>query len=48
MWNAMIGLWNRPVKCSLAARRGGCVDDMRRVDVIRSSLGATRAWRTAS
>ena len=40
MFNSMIGLWNTPVKTSFSVRRSGCVDDLRRVDVIRSSLGS--------
>ena len=40
MFNGMFGLWNRPVRLHLSVRRSGCVDDMRRVDTIRSHLGS--------
>jgi 5-methylcytosine-specific restriction endonuclease McrA len=39
-FNSVIGLWNRVARYSYKVRRSGCVDDMHRVDIISSSLGA--------
>ena len=40
MFKGLFGLWNRPTRTRFSVRGSGCVDDLHRVDIIRSKLGS--------